>query len=70
MVKRKLDPMRIVEIANKRYLYRCEACGAESPAVPVPFDQLGLAPPHHCAGANDDIEVGAIIEPQDKAGKP
>jgi hypothetical protein len=70
MVKRKLDPMRIVEIANKRYLYRCEACGAESPAVPVSVDQLGLAPPHHCAGANDDLELAAIIEPRDKAEKP
>jgi hypothetical protein len=65
MVKRKLDPMRIVEIANRRYLYRCEACGAESPATPVLLDKLGHAPEHDCPHA-DRLDIVEIFEAQDK----
>jgi hypothetical protein len=52
MVKRKLDPMRIVEVESKRYLYRCDACGAEYPEAPVPLDKMGLAPAHDCPKAS------------------
>jgi hypothetical protein len=65
MVKRKLDPMRIVEIANNRYLYRCEACGAESPTTPVVPDKLDLAPEHDCPHS-DRLDIAEILEAQDE----
>jgi hypothetical protein len=60
VVKRKLDPMRIVEVANKRYVYRCYGCGAETPAFPVPLDKLGAAPDHVCPNA-DRLNIKEIM---------
>jgi hypothetical protein len=64
-VKRKLDPMRIVKIVNRRYLYRCEACGAKFPATPVLLDKLGHAPEHDCPHP-DRLDIEEILEAQDK----
>jgi Zn-finger protein len=40
--------IRMVEIVQGRFLWRCDDCGWEHPRDPVPKHKLPSAPVHHC----------------------
>lgn len=50
--------LKMVEIIDNKFLYRCDSCGFEHPYRPMKKEELGPPPPHHCKqAAKEDFEV-------------
>ena len=46
--------LRVVQIDDGKFLYRCDKCPFEFPAVPVNKQELGSPPAHKCQASPDE----------------
>lgn len=45
--------LRVVQIDDGKFLYRCDKCSYEFPDAPVKKQELGTPPAHKCQASQD-----------------
>jgi hypothetical protein len=54
--------LKLIDMYEGRFLYRCEDCGFEHPLTPVKREKLGAPPSHNCPKQNREFDERAFEE--------